>query len=129
MHFWQRFAKADDGASAVEFALVFPVFATMMFGSVQMGLAYYKAGSVQYALERTARVRMVSTLTASQMQTQFNTELAKYTDESITLNYSTAVSGGVTIATLSATYTHHFVIPLVPSFNIAFPVIAKVPVT
>ena len=129
MHFWKRFAKADDGASAVEFALVFPVFATMMFGSVQMGLAYYKAGSVQYALERTARVRMVSTLTASQMQTQFNTELAKYTDESITLNYSTAVSGGVTIATLSATYTHHFVIPLVPSFNIAFPVIAKVPVT
>jgi Flp pilus assembly protein TadG len=128
MRFWQKFCKAKDGASALEFALVFPIFASMFFGTVQIGFAYYEAGSMQYALERAARTRMVTTLSASQMQTTFDSELAKYTKKTATLSYSEATSGGVTMATLSTNYSHTFVVPFVSSFTVAFPVTTKVPV-
>lgn len=129
MRFFKKFRKDQGGASALEFALVFPVFASMMFGTIQVGLAYYYAGSVQYVLERTARTRMVTSMSASQLQAAFNTQLANYTTQSVTLNYSVDSSGDVPIATFSANYAHTFVIPFVPSFSVTFPVATKVPVT
>jgi Flp pilus assembly protein TadG len=128
MRFWKRFARSEDGASALEFALIFPLFASLLFGSVQLGLAYYFAGSVQFALERTARTRMVTALSSSQLQTAFDNELAAFTDDNLTLSYSVDSSGDVPIATLSTTFSYTFVIPFVPSFTIAFPVTTKVPV-
>jgi Flp pilus assembly protein TadG len=129
MLFWQRFAKSEDGASALEFALVFPLFAAMLFGTIQLGLAYYFAGSVQYALERAARTRMVTVMTSSEVQAAFDAELAPFTDDPIALSYSVDSSGDVPIATLSATFTYNVVIPFIPSFDINFPVVTKVPVT
>jgi hypothetical protein len=105
------------------------VFLSMMFGTIQMGLAYYTAGSVQFALEKVTRIRMVQALTASQLQTAFNTELAKYTNQTVSLSYSLTTSNGVNMAQFNATYTHQFIIPFVPSFTVAFPVMTKVPVT
>jgi len=123
-----RFRTSTDGASALEFALVFPLFASMTFGSIQMGLAYYTAGSVQHALERTARVTMVDQdMSASQVQAQFATQLAPFTDQNIPINYSVDTSGAIPIAIFTATYTHSFVIPLIPAFSIPFPVETRVP--
>jgi Flp pilus assembly protein TadG len=126
--FWSRFCDDEDGASALEFALVFPLFATMLFGSLQMGLAYYTAGSVQYALERTARMTMVDQdMSAGQVQTAFENLLEPLTNEEININYAVDSSGDVPIAIFTATYTHNFVIPLVPQFNVDFPVETRVP--
>ena len=125
---WNSFKRNEDGASALEFALVIPLFMSMTFGTIQMGLAYYTASSVQFSLERVARTRMVSSMTTSQMQTAFNTELAKYTTKTITLSYSATTLDGMNIGQFSATYTHNFVIPFVPAFNVSFPVTTRVPV-
>ena len=126
--FLSRFWTATDGASALEFALVFPVFASMTFGSIQMGMAYYTAGSVQHALERTARITMVDQdMSTSQVQAAFATQLSPFTDQNIPINYTVDTSGDVPIAIFTATYTHEFIIPFVPSFDIAFPVETRVP--
>lgn len=123
-----RFRKSTDGASALEFALVFPVFASMAFGSIQMGMAYYTAGSVQHALERTARITMVDQdMSSTQVQSAFATQLAPFTDQNISINYSVDTSGDVPIAIFTASYTHEFIIPFVPSFDITFPVETRVP--
>jgi len=128
MRSWKRFFSATSGASALEFALVLPVFAAMMFGSIQMGLAYYHAGSVQYALERTARIAMVDQdMSTGEVQSAFQNELSTFTDQDIELSYTIDSSGAVPIAALSATYQHEFVIPFVPSFTIDFPVESRVP--
>lgn len=123
--------RADvSGASALEFALVLPVFATMVFGTIQMGLAFYFAGSVQFALERTARMTMVDQdMSAGQVQTAFANELATFTDQDIDVTYSVDNSGPVPIAELSATYVHEFVIPMVPAFEVDFDVETRVPLT
>ena len=123
-----RFVRSTDGASALEFALVFPLFASMMFGSIQMGLAYYTAGSVQHALERTARVTMVDQdMSGSQVQAAFADQLAPFTDQNIPINYSVDTSGDIPIAIFTATYTHAFIIPFIPAFDIVFPVETRVP--
>lgn len=124
----KSFWKSTGGASALEFALVLPVFAAMLFGTVQMGLAYYFAGSVQYALERTARLTMVDQdMSASQVQTAFSNELASFTDQDIDVNYAVDNSGDIPIAQLTANYQHEFIIPLIPTFSITFTAETRVP--
>lgn len=124
----KKFGRSDSGASALEFALVLPIFASMLFGTIQMGLAYYTAGSVQYALERTARLTMVDQdMTANQVQAAFANELETFTDQNISISYSVDDSGDVPIAIFAATYEHHFVIPFVPTFDVEFPVETRVP--
>lgn len=130
MRRFTRLVADDRGASALEFALVLPVFATMVFGTIQMGLAFYFAGSVQFALERTARMTMVDQdMSAGQVQAAFANELSTFTDQDIDVSYSVDYGGTVPIAHLSATYVHQFVVPMVPSFEVDFDVESRVPLT
>jgi Flp pilus assembly protein TadG len=124
-----KWLSADvSGASALEFALVLPVFVAMTFGTIQVGLAFYYAGSVQYALERTARITMVDQdMTQGQVQTAFANELSAFTDQDIDISYTVDDAGAVPIAELSATYVHEFIVPMVPSFEVAFDVVTRVP--
>lgn len=124
----KRRLRNDGGASALEFALVLPVFAAMMFGTIQMGIAFYYAGSVQYALERTARLTMVEQdMSSGQVQTAFDNELSTFTDENIIVNYAVDDSGDVPIAQFTAAYVHEFIIPFVPTFSITFDAETRVP--
>ena len=128
MHNLWNFWRQNDGASALEFALVLPLFATMLFGTIHMGIAYYYAGSVQYALERTARLTMVDQdMSATQVQTAFDNEVSVFTDQSIVVNYSVDTSGDVPIAALNATYAYEVIVPFVPAFTLTFDAQARVP--
>jgi Flp pilus assembly pilin Flp len=127
MRSMRKFISDSSGASALEFALVLPVFATMMFGTIQLGLAYYFAGSVQFALERMTMVDQ--DMSAGQVQTAFANELSAFTDQDIEVSYTVDNSGPVPIAELSATYVHEFVVPLVPAFDLTFDVETRVPLS
>jgi Flp pilus assembly protein TadG len=125
-----RLSADNSGASALEFALVLPVFVMMVFGTIQLGLAYYFAGSVQFALERTARMTMVDQdMSAGQVQTAFANELSAFTNQNISITYTVDNGGPVPIAELSATYVHEFVVPLVPAFDLEFDVETRVPLS
>jgi Flp pilus assembly protein TadG len=130
MRFLKRFTAATGGASALEFALVAPVFFAMLFGTIQVGLGYYYAGSVQFALERTARITMVDQdMSEGEVQAAFATELAAFTDQDVDVTYTVDSSGDVPIGQFAATYAHEVIIPFVPSFDITFNVVTKVPLT
>ena len=125
-----RFLRDERGVNAVEFAMVLPIFVTMLFGVIQMGLALYYSSSVQYSLERTARAAMLDgDISAGALQQQFNTQLDEFTDKNVDVEYSTENAGGVEIVVLKAKYVHQFEIPLVPFFEMSFPVEVRVPVT
>lgn len=124
MKIWRH----ESGASALEFALILPIFATMMFGTVQMGIAFYYAGTVQYALERTARLTMVDQdMSAGQVQSAFDNELSGFTDQEIVVTYAVDTSGDVPIAALSTTYAHEMIVPFIPAFTLNFDAEARVP--
>jgi len=105
-----------------------PAFVMLIFGTIQMGYAFFCGSTVQFALERVARTVMVdNTMTQSTAQSQFNTELTSMGGPHATLTYTVDDSGPVPIARLQATYNHHVVIPLVPEFTLTFTSDTRVP--
>ncbi len=53
--FWRTYCKKDDGATAVEFALLALPFLLMIFGVMETGRIVWMVNSVEYALSDTAR--------------------------------------------------------------------------
>lgn len=130
MRFLKRFAVSTGGASALEFALIAPVFFAMLFGTIQMGIAYYYAGSVQFALERTARITMVDQdMSEGEVQAAFANELATFTDQEVDVSYTVDDSGDVPIGQFAAAYAHEVIIPFVPTFTVSFDIQTRVPLT
>lgn len=124
----RRFRKADGGASAVEFALILPVFVTMVMGTIQMGIVYYQASTVQFALEETARKVMVApNMSSGQIQTSITQQLQTLTSQTVTVTYSLDNSGPIAIAQVSASFSIAVVIPFVPAFSIPFNAVSRIP--
>lgn len=123
-----RFRRCRDGASAVEFALILPVFVTMVLGTIQMGIVFYQANTVQFALEETARRLMVEpSMSSGQIETSIKTQVQQLTSQTVTVTYSVDSSGPISIAQVNAAFSIQVVIPFVPTFTIPFTAESRVP--
>lgn len=73
----RRVSRRDDGSSAVEFALVLPLFLLLLFGTVDFGFILYTQSVMQDAArEATRRMAVDSTVTETQGKTIAQTYLA-----------------------------------------------------
>ncbi len=52
---WRRFARAERGATAVEFALIAMPFFALLFGTLQMGLLFMNSTTIESAAMTAAR--------------------------------------------------------------------------
>lgn len=59
-----RLRREDDGAAAVEFALIVGVLAMLLFGMLQFGLAFFSLQNLRAAVREGARVGAVGASTA-----------------------------------------------------------------
>ena len=59
--FLQRAARESDGATAIEFALVGPVFLMMVVGGIYACMMMFSMGSLQDAVQQAARCWSVNT--------------------------------------------------------------------
>lgn len=50
----------EIGAAAVETALVFPFYITLIFGTIEFGQIYWQYNSIQYIADETARCNAIS---------------------------------------------------------------------
>lgn len=50
-----RRRRSDDGAAAVEFALILPIFSLLLFGLIEFGYYFYTAQTTNSAARETAR--------------------------------------------------------------------------
>lgn len=126
--FIRRLSGAQGGASAVEFAMVLPIFVTMVLGTIQMGIVYYQAGTVQFALEETARKVMINpNMTLSQIETSIEQRLEVLTSQQVSVTYSVDTSGAIRIARVNARFTIDVVIPFVPGFAVPFDAETRIP--
>jgi Flp pilus assembly protein TadG len=57
---WPLFRDADEGATAVEFAIVFPVFLVFVVGLIQFGLVLWTKFALQHATAEAARCATVN---------------------------------------------------------------------
>ncbi len=100
-------AKGARGASLVEFALVFPLFALLFFGIFEFGWYFYVQHTLQYATREGTRLALVGGTLAGPKGTQLSRLQSIVTtiqsDASLAVNLpSTAIS----IFPITAPYTN-----------------------
>lgn len=121
----------EGGASALEFALIAPVFFAIVFGLMELGWAQHCGSSVKWALETSARTLLLSpSTTQAQLQSAVVAKLSGIADASnvsVTLSKDTSTTG-VVLARASATYTQTLSIPVLGSFPLTFKSTTAVPV-
>lgn len=124
-----RLIISKDGASALEFAILLPVFVMLLFGTVQLGLLFYQAGTVQHALEETAReVMVVQEMTPAQVEASIRSRLEDLTSVDVTVTYDVESVGDASVAHVNAAFTLDVFIPFVPSFSVPIDAHTSVPV-
>ena len=65
---WIRFVRCERGAAAVEFALLLPLFVSLLLGVVDLGLAVYTQSVLANASREGARAGVVLALTRPSSQ-------------------------------------------------------------
>lgn len=95
---WRR----DDGAVAIEFALVLPILVVLVFGIVQFGLFFNRQQGVHAAAREGARIAALSSTTSDDIVTRVDSALSgislpdgrTITISSTGYSYSTTGSAG-----------------------------------
>ena len=109
----RRPRRDEDGASLVEFAIILPVFALMLFGMIQFGLAFTAWDQLRNAVQASAReVALDGTLcsspsmTASQCETaienSIGTPVGTTGPPTVALYYNSVSTDGPVVAFVSA---------------------------
>jgi Flp pilus assembly protein TadG len=124
----RRFLRATNGAAAVEFAIVAPIFILFCIGIFEAGRMMWIRNSIQTATEEAARYAMVHT-------TATDTELAAhaanyYADVSLdapTFTITRDTTDGVNFVTVTGAYTFQFEFTFFDFGNIELDGKARVP--
>ena len=116
-----RLIVDQDGAVAVEFALVSTAFIAVMFGLCYLGIMLFNNMSLQWAVEKAARVAEINNAaTQTDIARAINSYLSSEGLPDATVTYTSSVSSGVTIATIQASYQQTYAVPLISTFNLTF---------
>ena len=115
-------ARDTSGGTALEFALLGPVFLVLLIGFFQVAWAMYCASSVRYALHNSARNLVLNpTMSQSDFQTLVQSAVSPLTSSNVTVTLSrTYPSSGLQLAQATATYSYQIVIPFIPTYNGVF---------
>ena len=146
----RRLAAAQGGASAAEFAIVFPMFFLLLFGIVEFARLFWSANTLQYAVAQGARYAMTSPGNngrptpggcATWSATTFETAVQTYLQAQLTAYLSSATAGTpvatancganpptVTV-TVSATYNFNFMLANLVTMLGAVPIQQQAKVT
>jgi Flp pilus assembly protein TadG len=101
--------RTDEGAAAVEFALVLPLLLLVLFGIVDFGRAYNAQQALNAGTREGARVKALGTGDAVAA-----TRTAAYplTPASVNVSSTACTSGGDSHATVSSTYDFSYITPI-----------------
>lgn len=110
----------DDGAVAVEFALVLPVLVLLIYMIFEIGRGLWTHNVLQLAVEEASRYAAANpTATASQITGVAETMAAVLNGAAITFSVTTETgpSPKVTYVTVAANHTFQPLFPLLPALN------------
>jgi Flp pilus assembly protein TadG len=114
-------AGNEGGASALELALVLPVFLTLLFAIFQFGMAQHKLSSLRYALNTASRAVMLNpALTQAQVEAKVKGELSSLADPNVTVTMAVVNTASGKVARLTGIYSTSVGIPTVATYPIDF---------
>lgn len=128
-----RLLVSRCGATAVEFALIAPIFLIMVIGIFEMGRAMWIKSSMQFAVEEASRYAIVNpTATTSTLETQATTALTDMGvgfSGDVTFTATEIVSGSRTFKQILGSYSFTVLVPLVPFPDVTLSAKSRVPVS
>lgn len=121
-------SKCRRGATAVEFALVAPIFLLIILGVFEVGRLFWIKSSMQYAVEESARYVMLNTsTTTSALETYATTTVVGSFTGDITYVASKDTSTTPYTMTITATYAYTPLVDLIKMDAITLSTMSKVP--
>lgn len=125
----RKFGRSDDGAVAVEFALVIVPFLMMVFGVFETGQILWASSQIDFHVDRVVRIATVdASMSASAIQAQILSALDDLDASQLAVAVS-RTNGTPDILRISVTYTHNPVTPflfeegITLNHNSAYPMI------
>jgi Flp pilus assembly protein TadG len=105
--FCRRFGTGERGATAVEFALIFPLFVGLLIGIFEFSRMMFVASSVQYSVDRAARMAVIDpTVSLSDIEAEIQNRLVVSNSPTVNLSVTRTTIGATDIAQVSAHYDH-----------------------
>jgi Flp pilus assembly protein TadG len=107
----------QQGTTAVEFAIVAPVFIALLIGTIALSIGLFLIGSLHFAVEDGARCASVKTTICSDAATTVAYTQSRYygPDVSPTFTYATAACGNSVSASINYSMNvgfRTFVVPI-----------------
>jgi Flp pilus assembly protein TadG len=120
--FADRLRRDKHGAAAVEFAMVAPLFLLLATGGMEVSIAIYKGSSVQWAIEKAARVAMITpAIDQAGFQELVDGNLAAMgVAAEVDVAYSKETGLEIVLARAQATYVHTMRPILLPEIDVSF---------
>ena len=117
----ERDDSSERGTVMAEFALVLPILLVILFGIVELGIAFNRAQAVEAAAREGARLASISSTTSGDVTARVNDALAGIPLDN-PVNVAVAPGGcagreGEPV-TVTVTYLHNVTIPLLFSRNV-----------
>jgi Flp pilus assembly pilin Flp len=109
--------RSEDGTTAVEFAIIAPVFILLLLGTIGLCFALFLIGSLHYAVEDGARCASVKTTICSDSATTIAYTQSRYLGPNVspTFTYASAACGNSVSGSISYSMNigfRTFVIPI-----------------
>ena len=119
----RRWQACLRGVTALEFAMLAPVFLVMVFGALQVALAFHNGNTVRHAVKKAARELMFDkSITEEQLQALVDAQLAELSPSGLAVDVDLTLdtSGSVPIANVTGSYVMPVSIPMVARFDARF---------
>jgi Flp pilus assembly pilin Flp len=98
-------SRNEDGTTAVEFAIIAPVFILLVLGTIGLCFAFFLVGSLHFAVEDGARCASVKTTICSDSATTVAYTQNRYLGPSVSPTFTYAAAACGNSVTGSVTYS------------------------
>lgn len=107
------FMKDTDGAMAVEFAIIFPIFIVGLFGILELGNILYAKSTLQHGIETAGRYAMVHTdATLAEIKAEAISRSMELGALSPTFTVSQSTIGGIPFSLIEVAGEYTMMTPL-----------------
>lgn len=115
-HFWARFTQDEQGASAIEAAICFPIIIMMAFGIFQYGIFYNNSTDLNHKFRDASRqVKFMNNPGGDILKSHYQQILGEYSED-VTLSVQKTDRYGESFAEVQMTYSYTIDIPLLDKY-------------
>ena len=111
--------RGEGGVTAVEFAMVLPVFITLLFGIFEFSRMIFISSSVQHAIDRASRLAVIDNDVSN---ADIEAEIAEFLSVSgsppVNISIVRTMIGTTDVAQVTAQYDHVVSGPFIPEFTV-----------